>query len=114
MTMGRFDELIHAPTRLSIVALLAGTEWAEFRFIRDTLSLSDSALSKQLATLEEAGYVQIRRAFVGKRPRMSATLSAAGRVAFEGHVAALQELVSSAGGSLRLPAAPSEAAHRQP
>jgi hypothetical protein len=31
----RFDELIHAPTRLSIVALLAATDWAEFRYVRD-------------------------------------------------------------------------------
>ena len=28
-----FDELIHAPTRLSIVALLAVSEWAEFTFL---------------------------------------------------------------------------------
>ena len=96
----RFDELIHAPTRLSIVSLLAATEWAEFRFIRDTLDLSDSALSKQLTTLEEAGYVEIRKGFVGKRPRTSARLSRAGRAAFEDHVAALQEIVARAGASV--------------
>ena len=37
----RFDELIHAPTRLSIVALLAAADWADFTFVRDSLSLSD-------------------------------------------------------------------------
>jgi DNA-binding transcriptional ArsR family regulator len=51
-TSARFDELIHAPTRLAIVALLAASEWAEFRFIRHSAGLSDSALSKQLTTLE--------------------------------------------------------------
>jgi DNA-binding transcriptional ArsR family regulator len=66
MTKPRFDELIHAPTRLAIVSLLAASEWAEFRFVRDTVALSDSALSKQLATLEEAGYVEIRKWFVGR------------------------------------------------
>ena len=90
----KFDELIHAPTRLSIVALLASTEWADFSFIRDSLSLSDSALSKQLATLEEAGYVDIRKGFVGKRPRTSARLNRVGQAAFEQHVAALQEIVA--------------------
>jgi DNA-binding transcriptional ArsR family regulator len=100
MSGGRFDELIHAPTRLAIVALLAGTEWAEYRFIRDTVGLSDSALSKQLATLEDAGYVEIGRAFVGKRPRTSARLSPAGRRAFEEHVAALQRIVSTSGVSI--------------
>ena len=96
----RFDELIHAPTRLSIVSLLAATEWADFKFIRDTIELSDSALSKQLTTLEEAGYVEIRKGFVGKRPRTSARLSRAGRTAFESHVAALQEIVARSGASV--------------
>jgi len=100
MTKARFDELIHAPTRLAIVSLLAASEWAEFKFIRDSLSLSDSALSKQLSTLEEAGYVEIRKGFVGKRPRTSAALTRAGRAAFEQHVAALQEIVARAGSTI--------------
>jgi DNA-binding MarR family transcriptional regulator len=89
-----FDELIHAPTRLEIVSLLAAAQWADFKYIRDELGLSDSALSKQLSTLEAAGYVEIRKSFVGKRPRTSASLSKAGRKAFTEHVAALQRIVA--------------------
>lgn len=93
----RFDELIHAPTRLSLVSLLAATDWADFRFLRDSLDMSDSALSKQLATLDEAGYVEISKSFIGKRPRTSVKLSAQGHDAFAGHVAALQEIVTRSG-----------------
>jgi DNA-binding transcriptional ArsR family regulator len=93
----KFDELIHAPTRLAIVSLLAAVEWADFRFIRDEVGLSDSALSKQLSTLEAADYVEIRKGFVGKRPRTSARLSKAGRAAFELHVAALRQIVERSG-----------------
>jgi DNA-binding transcriptional ArsR family regulator len=100
VTAARFDELIHAPTRLEIVSLLAAVEWADFKFIRDELGLSDSALSKQLTTLEAAGYLEIRKAFVGKRPRTSARLSKAGRAAFELHVAALQQIVERSGASV--------------
>jgi DNA-binding MarR family transcriptional regulator len=89
-----FDDLIHSPTRLEIVSLLAAAQWAEFKYIRDELGLSDSALSKQLSTLESAGYVEIRKSFVGKRPRTSASLSKAGRKAFEQHVAALQRILA--------------------
>ena len=95
-----FDELIHAPTRLGIVSLLAASQWADFKFLRDRLGLSDSALSKQLTTLEQAGYVQIRKGFVGKRPRTSARLTPAGRAAFDRHVTALQEIVSSSGATI--------------
>ena len=100
MTVARFDELIHAPTRLAIVSMLAASEWADFKFIRETVGLSDSALSKQLATLEQARYVEIRRGFVGKRPRTSARLTPAGRRAFEQHVNALQEMVTRSGVSI--------------
>ena len=96
MSTARFDELIHAPTRLAIVSLLAAAQWADFKYIRDELGLSDSALSKQLSTLESAGYVEIRRRFVGKRPRTSASLSKAGRQAFEQHAAALQRILARA------------------
>jgi DNA-binding transcriptional ArsR family regulator len=92
-----FDELIHAPTRLEIVSLLAAAQWADFQYIRDELGLSDSALSKQLSTLESAGYVEIHRRFVGKRPRTSASLSTAGRTAFEQHVKALQKILARSG-----------------
>jgi DNA-binding MarR family transcriptional regulator len=101
-----FDELIHAPTRLEIVSLLAAAQWADFQYIRDELGLSDSALSKQLSTLESAGYIEIHRRFVGKRPRTSASLSTAGRQAFERHVAALQQILArSQHGASAAPAA---------
>ena len=91
-----FDELIHAPTRLSIVSLLAATAWAEFGFVRDSIQLSDSALSKQISTLEQAGYVTVSKTGAGRRSRTHIRLSPRGRDAFNGHVAALQKLVNVA------------------
>jgi DNA-binding MarR family transcriptional regulator len=97
MTEARFDELIHPSTRLSIVALLASADWADFGFVRDELGLSDSALSKQLSTLEEAGYIAIERPLSDKRRRVRARLTTTGRNAFDGHVAALRAIVRTAG-----------------
>jgi DNA-binding MarR family transcriptional regulator len=93
----RFDELIHAPTRLSIVALLAASEWAEFTFVRDSLGMSDSALSKQVSTLEDAGYVTVRKTGAGRTRRTHLRLSPRGRRAFNSHAAALQQLIAGAG-----------------
>ena len=91
---GRFDDLIHPATRLSVVALLAAADWAEFAFIRDQLGLSDSALSKQLGTLEEAGYLTIERPVSERRRRVRARLTPLGRERYAGHVAALQEIIA--------------------
>ncbi|WP_411147645.1 transcriptional regulator [Streptomyces sp. A30] len=92
-----FDELIHPATRLSVVALLAATEWADFAFVRDSLSLSDSALSKQLHTLEEAAYLELHKEGGGRKRRTRVRLTDRGRTAFEGHVAALRAIVEGAG-----------------
>jgi DNA-binding MarR family transcriptional regulator len=96
MTAARFDELIHPSTRLSLVGLLAAADWAEFAFLRDQLALSYSALSKQLSTLEDAGYVVIDRPLRDHRRRVRARLTAAGVTAFNGPVAALRAIVESA------------------
>jgi DNA-binding MarR family transcriptional regulator len=96
MVTARFDELIHPSTRLSLVALLASSDWAEFSFLRDRLGLSDSALSKQLATLEQADYVTIERPVTDHRRRVRARLTETGRRAFVGHVAALHEVIAAA------------------
>jgi DNA-binding MarR family transcriptional regulator len=96
MSEARFDELIHPSTRLSIVALLASADWIDFAFVRDRLGLSDSALSKQFATLEAAGYIVVERVVNDRRRRVRVRLTSVGRAAFDGHVAALREVVAMA------------------
>src|SRR6185437_14528134 len=83
MTEPQFDELIHPSTRLSLVAVLASTDWADFSYLKDRLNLSDSALSKQLTTLESAEYVTIDRRVTNRRRRVRAQLTDMGRQAFE-------------------------------
>ncbi|GEB50193.1 transcriptional regulator [Streptomyces cacaoi] len=110
-TPAGFDELIHPATRLSVVSLLAATEWADFGFVRDSLSLSDSALSKQLHTLEEAGYLEVLKEGGGRKRRTRVRLTDRGRTAFEGHVAALRAIVAGAGPTAEAgAAAPADAA----
>jgi DNA-binding MarR family transcriptional regulator len=92
----RLDAVIHPPTRLSIMALLATADEADFAFVRDSVGVSDSVLSKHGSALEAAGYVEIRKGHVGKRPRTWFKLTPAGRRAFAGHVKALQEIVGQA------------------
>lgn len=88
----RLDELIHAPVRLSIVATLAQVDEAEFARVRDTVEISDSVLSKQATQLEAAGYVRIRKGYVGKRPRTWLSLTPTGRTAYSGHLEALRAI----------------------
>lgn len=97
MTTPRFEPVVHEPTRLQICGILSGVDEAEFGVVRDLLDVADSVLSKHLKTLEQVGYVSLRkrRPPVG-RPRTWAALTNHGRTAFEKHVAELQRLAALA------------------
>src|SRR6202012_5118743 len=87
------DPLIHPITRLSICGLLAaGAGWGGVAALRDAAGISDSVLSKQSRVLEDAGYVEVRKGAVGRRPRTWFRLTAAGRQAVQGHLAWLAQL----------------------
>jgi DNA-binding MarR family transcriptional regulator len=88
----RLDEVIHGPVRFSIVAALAGVDEAEFGLVRDSIEVSDSVLSKHAAALEAAGYVKIRKGYVGKRPRTWLSLTRVGRDAYRRHLGALRAI----------------------
>ncbi|WP_329147929.1 transcriptional regulator [Streptomyces sp. NBC_01456] len=90
------DEVIHAPVRFSVMATLAAADKAEFGFVRDTVEVSDSVLSRQVTTLEKAGYVAVTKGYVGKRPRTWLALTAEGRAAFAAHCQALRAIAETA------------------
>jgi DNA-binding MarR family transcriptional regulator len=92
-TRPEFDEVIHAPNRLKICALLATATTAEFGMLRDSLGVADSVTSKQLKVLAEAGYVKLSKPTgTGGRAKTWVTLTPAGRKAFAGHLAMLQQM----------------------
>jgi DNA-binding MarR family transcriptional regulator len=91
-----FDELIHAPLRLQICAMLAPVRRLPFSDIRDSLEISDSVLSKHLSALAGAGYVEVSRVRANSRSRRQITLTEPGRTALRGHLAALQSIAAAA------------------
>ena len=91
-----FDELIHAPLRLQICAMLLPIQLLGFSEIRDSLGVSDSVLSKHLSTLAGAGYVEVSRVRTDARSRRRVSLTDVGRTAVRGHLAALQTIAALA------------------
>jgi DNA-binding transcriptional ArsR family regulator len=87
------DRLLSDPTRLAIISVLCAAEWCDFAFLRDAVSLSDSALSKQLATLRKEDYVEQQRTYLGRVPKTTVRATDEGRHRFIGHVEALQMIV---------------------
>jgi len=81
--MPEIDRLIHEPARFNIMALLYMIESADFTFIQNQIQLTSGNLSSHLTKLEAAGYLEIVKAFVNRKPRTMLKLTGAGREAFD-------------------------------
>lgn len=79
------DRIIHEPARLLITAHLYVVESADYVFLMQNTGLTWGNLSSHLSKLEEAGYVEITKEFVQKKPHTMVHLTAHGRTAFDAY-----------------------------
>ena len=86
------DPLLETGPRLAFCAVLEGADWLDFATARGMLDVSDSAISKHGRTLEDAGYLEVRKGSIGRRPRTWFRLTTAGQRALSGHLAWLTGL----------------------
>ena len=90
------DEIIHQSMRLRMTAALNAQrkgDAMEFSELKKLLGATDGNLATHLNALEAAGYVEVTKDFVGRKPRTRVALSAAGRKAFARHVVYLKNLL---------------------
>lgn len=80
--LAEIDRVIHEPARLIIVAYLYVVESADFTFLMRQTGLTWGNLSSHMSKLEEAGYVEVDKSFVERKPRTMLRLTDAGRAAF--------------------------------
>ena len=87
------DRLIHEPSRLAIMAVLYAAASADFLFLQRATGLTKGNLSVHLSRLEEAGYIEIEKTFVGKVTRTVCRMNGTGRKAFDAYRQQMKSIV---------------------
>jgi DNA-binding MarR family transcriptional regulator len=94
----KINEIIHQSLRLKIMTALCAGEsrepW-EFSRLKKVAEATDGNLGNHLGILEQAGYVSIRKDFIGKKPRTRISVTKEGLRAFHDHISYLREIVAS-------------------
>lgn len=88
------NPLIHSPLRLAIMALLLTVEEADFVYLKEKTEATAGNLSVQLDKLNAAGYIEIIKGFVGKKPRTSCRITLKGKEALEEYAEALKSYLN--------------------
>lgn len=79
--------------RLGIMSILMVNSELDFNSVKNLLQLTDGNLASHMSALEKAGYVEVHKAFVGKKPRTTYAASPSGKSAFQEHLNALEKLI---------------------
>ncbi|MBN9218756.1 MAG: transcriptional regulator [Mesorhizobium sp.] len=90
------DDIIHQSTRLRIMAILNTLERREaldFTQLKAMVETTDGNLGAHIDTLAQAGYVDVEKLFVDRRPRTRIKATTIGRRAFRGHIAFLRKII---------------------
>lgn len=92
-TLTALDAVLEHRLRLAVCSLLSRASEISFSRFRDLLEVTDGNLGAQLRTLEDAGYIELRRDFVERKPVTWYRLTTRGRSALRAHVRALEGLL---------------------
>ena len=95
MELSQIPAALQSRLRLSVIAaLLSGPK--KFRTLQDLTGATAGNLGKQLEQLEEEGYLDSKKEFVGRRPNTTYRLLPYVREQFTQYVALLESLLAQA------------------
>lgn len=92
-TVAEVDRVVHEPARLTILAYLYVVEAADYTFLLRQTGLTWGNLSAHIAKLEQAGYVEVLKQFIGKKPNSMLKLTDAGRQAFRSYRESMRRIL---------------------
>lgn len=90
--MSDVDRLIHEPARFRLMAHLYVVESADFLFLMRQTGLTRGNLSSHMSKLESAGYIEVLKDYIARKPHTMLRLTTKGRSAFREYGRAMKKV----------------------
>lgn len=91
--INQLNKEFESRVRLGIMSVLMVNDWVDFTEMKNLLEITDGNLASHSTALEKSKYIEIKKEFVGKKPKTSYRVTQTGRDAFAGHLSALEKLL---------------------
>lgn len=93
--IGKLNKDFESRVRLGIMSVLIVNDWIDFTEMKALLEVTDGNLASHTSGLEKLNYLEVKKEFVGKKPKTSYRITNAGRIAFTEHLNVLEKLIKS-------------------
>jgi DNA-binding HxlR family transcriptional regulator len=87
------NKIFDSRIRLGVMSILAANDNMSFNELKQLLDLTDGNLASHLNTLEQATYLQVQKAFIGKKTNTTYSITPLGKQAFKSHLDALEKMI---------------------
>lgn len=89
------NRIFDSRVRLGIMsALMVNTE-VNFNELKELIQVTDGNLASHLKTLEETGYLKVKKGFIGRKTNTTYAVTKAGEKAFKSHLDALEQIIKN-------------------
>jgi len=75
------------------MSVLMVNDSMEFTPLKELLDVTDGNLASHIKALEQENYISVTKQFIGKKPNTSYAATSEGKLAFEQHLNALEQLI---------------------
>lgn len=95
VNINNLNKEFESRVRLGIMSVLMVNDWVDFTEMKTLLEVTDGNLASHSTALEKSKYIEVKKEFVGKKPRTSYRVTQSGRKAFSEHLAGLEKLLGN-------------------
>jgi DNA-binding HxlR family transcriptional regulator len=87
------NKIFDSRIRLGVMSILVVNDNVSFNELKQLLDLTDGNLASHLNTLEQAAYLKVQKAFIGKKTNTTYAITPLGKQAFKSHLDALEKMI---------------------
>jgi DNA-binding HxlR family transcriptional regulator len=87
------NKIFDSRIRLGVMSVLIVNDSVSFNDLKQLLELTDGNLASHLNTLEQAEFIKMHKAFIGRKTNTTYTLTDLGRQTFKAHLDALEKMI---------------------
>lgn len=87
------NKVFESRIRLGVMSILVMNEEVNFNDLKQMLEVTDGNLATHLLSLEDNGYIKVKKGFIGKKTNTTYSVTRSGEKAFTDHIAALENMI---------------------
>ncbi|BFG70519.1 transcriptional regulator [Sediminibacterium sp. KACHI17] len=89
----QLNKVFDSRVRLGIMSAVMVNDEVNFNELKELIQVTDGNLASHLKTLEENGYILVKKGFIGRKTNTTYAITKAGEKAFKAHIDALEKMI---------------------